>query len=113
MLLTFDRDLAAGILAEENLIAGPHVRRHQLASLGHLPLTHRYNLALLRFFLRGIGDDNAALGLVFFLYPVHQNAIIQRPDFHETAVASLCRFSNPTHRERPSAPLIPAFRPSR
>src|SRR6266436_1120569 len=103
MLLTLDRDLGAGILAEENLVAGPHVRRHQLASLGHLPLTHRYNLALLRFFLRGIGNNNAAFGLVFFLYPVHQDAITQWPDFHETAVASLRRFSNPTHREWPSS----------
>jgi len=45
-----------------------HVRRHQLASLGHLPLAHRYNLALCGFFLRGIGNNNAAFGLVFFLF---------------------------------------------
>src|SRR5216683_2323251 len=89
MLFVLELDLAACILAEKNPVAGFHVGRHQFASLGHLPLTNRYNLPLLRLFFGAIGNDDTAFGLVFFLDALHQDAIAQWPDFHGTAVASL------------------------
>src|SRR6266849_5372632 len=50
MLFVLELDLAACILAEKNPVAGFHVGRHQFTDLGHLPLTNRYNLPLLRLF---------------------------------------------------------------
>src|SRR5713101_8130124 len=82
MLFVLELDLAACILAKENPVAGFYVGRHQFAGLGHLALTNRYNLPLLRLFFGAIGDDDAALGLVLFLDALHQYAITQWPDFH-------------------------------
>ena len=56
-------------------VAGLHVGRDQFAVLGHLALADRHNLALLRLFLGGIGNDDPTLGLVLFLDTLHQYAI--------------------------------------
>src|ERR1700691_1542700 len=75
VLLAFDLHLAAGILAEENLVASLHVRRQQLALLGHLALAHRDDFALLRLFFGGFRDDDPALGFLFFPNTLDQNPI--------------------------------------
>src|SRR5438552_17988140 len=43
---------------------------------------HRDHLALLGLLLGGIGDDDAARGLVFLLDPTDQDAVLQRTEFH-------------------------------
>src|SRR5579885_906667 len=75
MLLALDFDFAARVLAEQDLVAGLHIGREQLALLGHLALAHRDHLAFLRLLFRGVGDDNPALGLLLFLDTLDQNAI--------------------------------------
>jgi len=75
MLFVFELDLTARILAKENSVARFHVGRHQVAGLAHFPLAHRYDLSFLRFFLGGIRNDDSALGFVFFLDALHQDAI--------------------------------------
>ena len=82
MLLAFDPDLAPGILAEQDLVAGLYIRRQQFALFSHLALADSDDLALLRLFLGGIRNDDSALALLFFLDAFDQNPIAQRSDFH-------------------------------
>src|SRR5580692_3159122 len=72
MLLTVDHDLAAGILAKQDCVTGPHFGCHQLAGLGRLAFAYRDNLALLGLFLGGIGNNDPALALFLFLDAFHQ-----------------------------------------
>jgi hypothetical protein len=71
-------DKAYHFYVEMDLVAGPHVGRHQLALLGHLALAHRHDLALLRLFLGGVQDDDPAPGFLFLLDALDQNPIAQR-----------------------------------
>ena len=78
----FDLDLGAGVLAEQDLVADLDVERDDLAVVVDLALADRDDLALLRLFLRGVGDDDAALGLLFLRDPLHDDAILQWPNLH-------------------------------
>jgi len=40
------------------------------------------HFAFLRLFLRGVGDDDPALGLFFFLHALDDHAILQRSNLH-------------------------------
>jgi peptidoglycan/xylan/chitin deacetylase (PgdA/CDA1 family) len=69
-----------------------------LAGFRDLPLTNCHNLPFLRFLLGGIGNDNPAFGLLFFLDAFHQDAIAQRPYFHRTGslLTSISGIAGPT-----------------
>ena len=50
----------------------------RLPSLSALPAPTRDDLALLRLFLGGVGDDDAADFLFFFLDALHEDAVVER-----------------------------------
>src|SRR5262249_7007699 len=60
VFLTFELDLLAGVLAEEDQVSGFDVERDPLAVVLRLAVAGGNHLALLRFFFRGIGDDDSA-----------------------------------------------------
>src|SRR5947208_1892570 len=64
VLFTVDLDLGSGVLPEQDRVSGLDVERRQLAVVVHLALAARDHLALLGLLLRGVGDDDASLGLL-------------------------------------------------
>src|SRR5262245_11715796 len=62
-LLALELDLSAGILAEEDAIALPHIRFHARAVLKELSLAYGDDLALLRLLLGRIRDVETTRGL--------------------------------------------------
>src|SRR5271156_1365359 len=80
VLIAFDLDFTAGIFAEQDTVPSLHIGRQQLAIFRRFALAHRNYDSLLGLFLGGIGDDNPALGLFFFLDPLYQNPVSQWPN---------------------------------
>src|SRR5919198_2948818 len=78
VLLALQRDLAAGILAEEDAIACLHRERKVLALVGDPAGPHGDDLALLGFLLGGVGDDEAAVLRVPRLEALDENAVMER-----------------------------------
>src|SRR6266700_3502066 len=60
-----DLDVAAGVLAEQHPVALLDCQRANLALLVRLAFTDRDHLALGGLLLGGVGDDDAAFGLLF------------------------------------------------
>src|SRR3954468_10117669 len=83
--LTFELDLLAGVLAEQDQVAGLDVQRDALAVVFRLAVASGNHLALLRFFLGGIGDDDPADFLFTFLDALNNDAVVQRSDVHAFA----------------------------
>src|SRR5438128_1599855 len=76
-------DLGAGILAEQHGVAGLDVERDHLPVLADLSLPDGDDLPLLRLLLGGIGDDDAALGLLdLLLEALHDYPVLKWPDLH-------------------------------
>src|SRR5438445_3279214 len=76
-------DLGAGILAEQHGIAGLDVQRDHLPVLAALSLPDGDDLPLLRLLLGGIGDDDAALGLLdLLLEALDEYPVLKWPDLH-------------------------------
>src|SRR5437867_11137878 len=67
VLFAAQPDLVAGILAEEDSVAFLHRERELLAIVGHLAGAHGDDRALLRLFLGGVGDDEAAVLLILLV----------------------------------------------
>src|SRR6266545_2149762 len=65
VLLAVELHLGAGVLGEEHPVPGLDVERPDLAVLEHLAVARGQHLALDRLLLGGVGDDDAALGLLF------------------------------------------------
>ena len=65
-----------GVLAEEDEIAGLDVERDAPAVVLDLAVAHGDDFALLRFFLRGIGDDDSADFLFPFLDALNEDAVV-------------------------------------
>src|ERR1051326_1250077 len=84
MFFTIQLDFGSEIRAKKNAIAPLHIEGRHLAVLVRLALADRDDLALLRLFLRGVGDDDASLGLLFLGDSLDQHSITQRPDFHDS-----------------------------
>src|SRR5262245_56409420 len=77
-----DPDLVAGVLAEQDPIALLDLERAQLALLVRLAVAGGDDLALGGLLLGRVRDDDAALRLLLFGDAAHENAILQRTDFH-------------------------------
>jgi hypothetical protein len=60
VLVAFELDLLAGILAEQDVVAGFHVERDALALGVELAITRGDDFAPLRLFLRRVGNDDPA-----------------------------------------------------
>ena len=80
VLLAVDLDLLAGVLAEQDGVAFLDVERRDLAVLLDLALADGDDLALLRLFLGGVGDDDAADLLFAFFDALHDDAVVQGTD---------------------------------
>src|SRR4029078_4050728 len=63
-------------------IAGLHVERKALAVVLGLAVSGSDDLALLGFFLGGVGDDDPADFLFAFLDALDNDAVVQRSDVH-------------------------------
>src|SRR2546425_9693935 len=82
VLLAVDLDLGARVLGEEHPVTGLDVQRADLAVFEDLAVAHGDHFALDRLLLGGVGDDDAALRLLFLLHALHDDAILQRPNLH-------------------------------
>src|SRR5215471_15265017 len=75
-------DFGAGPLAEQHPVADLDVDRDELATLIATTRADGNDLPFLRFFLRGIRDDDAAAGLLFSFDPLDDDAIVKWTEFH-------------------------------
>ena len=82
VLLTFELDFLARVLAEEDEIAGLDVERLAVAIVLGLAVAGGDDFALLRLFLGGVGDDDPADLLFAFLDALDNDAVVQRSDVH-------------------------------
>ena len=78
VLLAVQLDLAPGVLAEQDPVPRLDVERDLPARLGHLAGADRDDLALLRLFLGGVGDDDAPVLLVPLRETLDENAVMER-----------------------------------
>src|SRR5690349_11017843 len=72
--LAVDHDFAAAVLPEQDLVAGFDFHRHALAVV-EAARSGRDDLALLRLFLGGVGDEEPAARLLVVLERSHDDAI--------------------------------------
>ena len=82
VLHAVDLDLGAGVLAEQDPVARLDVELDQRAVLEALAGADGDDLALERPLLGGVGDDDAAPGLLVLLDAADQDAILQGTDVH-------------------------------
>src|SRR5829696_2766957 len=81
-LLAVELDLGARPLAEQDAVAGLHVERAQLTLVVERAGAGGDHLALLRLLLGGVGDDDAARGLLFRRDAADENAVVQGTEVH-------------------------------
>src|SRR6056297_303117 len=90
ILLTFNLDFTAGILAEQNLVAFLDIQWQNLAFRSYFAFTYRNDLAFLRLFLGdGVGDNNSRSGLGFLFHTLDNDTILQWSDLHSAVLLSL------------------------
>src|SRR3954462_11441780 len=73
--LTVHLDLGAAVFGDKDLVALLHGELDLLAVIVHFAGAERYDAALLRLFLGGIGDDDPALFGFFLFDRLHKHAI--------------------------------------
>src|SRR3546814_16877952 len=78
LVLAIDLHFGARPLAEQNAVARLHVQRGHLAIFAARARAYGDDFAFLRLFLRGIGNDDAACGLLFGFDPADENTVMQR-----------------------------------
>jgi hypothetical protein len=76
VLLIFDLDLVAGVLAEQHAVTARYFWSYPSTVFENLSLADGNDLALLGLFLGCIRNDDAALLGLFRLDPLHQDAIM-------------------------------------
>src|SRR5262249_52774782 len=69
-------------LAEQHPVPDLDVDRDELAALIATTRADGNDLSFLRFFLRGIRNDDAAAGLLFSFDPLDDDAIVKWTEFH-------------------------------
>src|SRR5438874_6729013 len=77
VLLAVELEFGARVLREQNRIARLDVEGKYFAVLA-FARAHSHDLTLLWLFLRGVGDDDAALGLLLLCQPLHDHPIMER-----------------------------------
>src|SRR5215470_2424550 len=88
IFLVVDLDLGARILPEEDLVAGLHVEGDLLAVVADLAGADGDDLALLRFFLGRVGDNDPSSLDLLLLQTLDHDAIVQRTHLHLPAPSS-------------------------
>ena len=81
-LFAIDLDLRARPLAEQHAVALLHVKRHELAALVARAGADGDDFALHRLFFDGVGNDDAAGGLLVLFNATHDHPVVQRAKFH-------------------------------
>src|SRR5215468_6274305 len=82
VILAVGFDLGTRPFSEQHSIADFDIQRMQFAVISNSTRPSGNDFAFHWLFLGGIGDDNAALGLLLLLDAADQNAILQRSKFH-------------------------------
>src|SRR3546814_13900024 len=77
-VLAIDLHFGARPLAEQNAVARLHVQRGHLAIFAARARAYGDDFAFLRLFLRGIGNDAAACGLLFGFDPTDEHTVMPR-----------------------------------
>src|SRR5205814_1960483 len=80
--LAIELDFLAGVLAEQDGVARLDVERHALAIIFGLAVADGDDLALLRLFLGGVGNDDPADFLLAFFKALNNDSVVQRSDVH-------------------------------
>src|ERR1700694_3509582 len=83
VLDTVELDLGARPLAEQHPVADLHVHRDELAVFVAAARADAGDLALGGLFLRRIGNDDPAGGLLFSLDALDDDTIVKRTEFHD------------------------------
>src|SRR5579872_1697016 len=84
-ILAVDLDFRARPLAEQDPFARLELDRRELAALVAATRAHCDDLALLRLFLYGVGNDDAAFRRILALEAADNDAVVQRTEFHGIA----------------------------
>src|SRR5688572_5217431 len=82
VFFTFNLDVGSRILAEQDAVAGLHIQRATFAILQQFSVADSNHFTLLRLFLRGVQDDDAANPLFTLLNAANQNTVVQGTDIH-------------------------------
>src|SRR5262245_28377776 len=94
-ILSTEPNLGARPLAEEDAVADLHVERLQLPALAAGAGSGLNDLAFLWFLLGGVGDDDAAGGLVLRPDPADQDTIMQWTERHARSPLLATDLSSP------------------
>src|SRR6516165_7725478 len=81
-ILAVDFDLGSRPLPEQHSVADFDIQWTELAVIVPVARPGGNDFAFHWLFLGGIGDDNAACGLLLLLNATDENAILQRSKFH-------------------------------
>src|SRR5689334_12286461 len=84
VLDTVDLDLGAGPLAEQHPVADLDVERDELAGLVAPARADRDDLALRGLFLRAVGNNDSAGGLLLGLDALDDETIMEGAEFHQS-----------------------------
>src|SRR5580704_514674 len=79
-LVAVELDLGARPLAEQHAVAGLDAHRGELAVLVAAAGADGDDFALLRFFLHGVGNDDAALGLCLGVDTLDDHSVMERSE---------------------------------
>ena len=82
-VLAVDLDLGARPFSEQHPVADLDIERMQFAVIAARAGPGGDHLALHRLFLGGVGNDDAALGLLLLFDATDQHTILQRSKLHE------------------------------
>src|SRR5438046_9144217 len=77
VLFVVELHLGAGVLPEEDLVAGLDVERALLALIGHLAVADGDDLALLGLFLGGVRNEHSALLHSLLFESLDESAVTQ------------------------------------
>src|ERR1700745_750167 len=87
-LFAIDLALGAGPLSEQHPVADLDVDWNELAGLVAAARAHGNDFALGRLLFGGIGNDDAAGGLLFRVDALDDNAVVKRTKFHGVLLVS-------------------------
>src|SRR5207245_9683419 len=102
-LLAVDLGLGARPFAEQHPVANLDVDGDELAGLVAAAGANRDDLALGGLFLGGVGNDDAAGGLLFGIDALDDNAVVKRTKLHDVLLKLLTEFKICIGGARPGA----------
>src|SRR6185295_6091962 len=83
VLAAINLDFLSGVLPEQHRVVRLHIERRDLAVLLDAALADRDDFALLRLFLRGVRDDDAADLLFALVDALDDDAVVQWSHLHD------------------------------